>query len=153
MYLLGFLWESVMHVCQLKVFIRRHSNCQGYAYNLLQTLPVCLPTQKSLFGCKPVGLQPVGILPELHYVIHVCPSGFVCALNAAHARNCSLAVISSKSMYQYPIALAWAVIMVMPHKVQGTSLDKAVIDLGSDIFNHGQAYIALSKVRTLEGVC
>ncbi len=27
MYMLGFLWESVMHVCQLKMFIRRHSNC------------------------------------------------------------------------------------------------------------------------------
>ena len=27
-----------------------------------------------LFGCKPVGLQPVGVLPELHYVMFVCPS-------------------------------------------------------------------------------
>ena len=34
-----------------------------------------------VFGCKPVGLQPIGILPELHYVIHVCPPGFVCRLH------------------------------------------------------------------------
>ncbi len=56
--------------------------------------------------------------------------------------------------YQYTIilGLAWAVVMVMPPKVQGFSLDKAVIDLGSDIFDHGQAYVALSRGRTLEGV-
>ena len=41
--------------------------------------------------------------------------------------------------YQYPI-------------VQGISLDKAVIDLESDIFDHGQAYVALGRFRRLEGV-
>ena len=51
--------------------------------------------------------------------------------------------------YLYSIQLAWTVTL---HKVQGTSLDKAVIDLGKDIFDHGQAYVALSRVRRLEGV-
>ena len=31
-----------------------------------------------LFGCKPVGLQPIGVLPELHYVMFVCRLQSVC---------------------------------------------------------------------------
>ena len=38
------------------------------------------------------------------------------------------------------------------HKVQGLSLDSAVIDLGPNMFEDGMAYVALSLVCTLEGV-
>jgi len=31
--------------------------------------------------------------------------------------------------------------------VQGLSLDKAVVDIGSDVWDHGQAYVALSRVE------
>ena len=37
-------------------------------------------------------------------------------------------------------------------KVQVLSLDKTVIDFGKDAFAHCQAYVALSRVRNLEGV-
>ena len=36
--------------------------------------------------------------------------------------------------------------------MQGLSLDSAVIDLGPSMFEDGMAYVALSRVRTLDGV-
>ena len=36
--------------------------------------------------------------------------------------------------------------------MQGLSFDTAVMDLGKDVFEPGMAYVALSRVRTLNGV-
>jgi len=49
---------------------------------------------------------------------------------------------------QYPIKAAWAVTV---HKSQGLTFDRAIIDVGR-AFAPGQVYVALSRLRSLDGL-
>jgi ATP-dependent DNA helicase PIF1 len=50
---------------------------------------------------------------------------------------------------QLPIRLAWACTI---HKAQGKTFDRMIIDAGNGMFAAGQAYVALSRCTSLEGI-
>jgi len=50
---------------------------------------------------------------------------------------------------QFPIKLAFAMTI---NKSQGQTFEKVVVDLRKDVFNHGQLYVALSRVRSWDSL-
>jgi ATP-dependent DNA helicase PIF1 len=50
---------------------------------------------------------------------------------------------------QIPLILAWAITI---HKAQGMSLDFLKTDIGKDIFEYGQVYVVLSRIRNIDGL-
>ena len=60
-----------------------------------------------------------------------------------------LVPITLAEYQQIPLRLAWAVTV---HKSQGQTYEEVIIDMGRGAFSPGQTYVALSRVRSLEGL-
>lgn len=78
------------------------------------------------------------VVVECHAFRHTVPAGPDGAEEKVVLARCQL-----------PLRLAWATTI---HKSQGASLDYVACDLGTTVFAPGQAYVALSRARTLQGL-
>lgn len=54
------------------------------------------------------------------------------------------------SRYQIPLIPCWSTTI---HKIQGSTLDSAIMDLGNTVFEAGIVYVALSRLRSLDDFC
>lgn len=69
--------------------------------------------------------------------------------NAISSYSWVLENYETVSKNQIPLVLAYAVSV---HKIQGATIDCAYIDIGRSVFEYGQAYVALSRVKSLESL-
>lgn len=51
--------------------------------------------------------------------------------------------------FQFPFVLAYCLTI---HKIQGSTIDCAIIDIGNSIFENHMSYVALSRVKSLDGL-
>lgn len=102
----------------------------------------------------------IGVVSKLtEDIIEVLPEGDAYPIQVTHYKWENIRYTTNKhtneveeevigTFEHYPIRLAWAITI---HKSQGLTFSKAVIDIGQ-AFAPGQIYVALSRLRSLDGL-
>jgi ATP-dependent DNA helicase PIF1 len=97
------------------------------------------------------GSQGVVIEIEENILGQICPivrfsNGIIKQMNIQYKQSDDFPAIA---IGYIPLCLSWAMTI---HKIQGASLKMAEIDVGGNIFEYGQTYVALSRIESLNGL-
>ena len=97
------------------------------------------------------GSQGIVIEIEENILGQICPivrfsNGIVKQMNIQYKQSDDFPTIA---IGYIPLCLSWAMTI---HKIQGATLKMAEIDVGGNIFEYGQTYVALSRIQSLDGL-
>ena len=149
--------------CSLKlavgaeVMLRRNIMCEDGLVNGVRGVVMGFKWPGGTDHQEQPGALPTAVLVKFHDshvgCIHSIEVPGIDGIEVVEIRPVSAKFFASQGVMlqrtQLPLVPCWAATI---HKVQGLSLDAAVIDLGPRMFEDSMAYVALSRVRTLQGV-
>lgn len=133
-------------------YSNEHAKAWAQSSKIIDMLTLCPGAQ---VVCTWNVSQDEGIINGTRAVVKSCHQRHV-VITLSNGREYKMEYLTVKdedynniSFSFIPLKLAWALTI---HKSQGMTLDAVVIDLGTGIFEYGQAYTALSRVKDMKSV-
>lgn len=81
--------------------------------------------------------------------VKCCNDDHILVLFDGSANPVEVRRVSTQNYKQFPLSLGFAITI---HKAQGQTYDAVAVDVGRGTFTQGQLYVALSRVKTIEGL-